>query len=363
MTADILFYQKGEKMATPKKQKNGRWRVQVYIGTTPEGKSIIRTVTADTKAECMYKASVLKHEGITEIHDKITVREAVEQYIISIENVISPNTLRGYNTILNNYFKQLMEWPVDKLTNLTVQAAINEESKRITRRGNQISPKAIQNGYGLIETALRKVCGRTFDVKLPQLNVKIKEFPEPEEIVQAIRGTNSELPCLLAMWLGLRMGEVKGLDCSSVRDGVLHIEQTRIYKDGKELVKPTAKNDKSIRNIQIPPYLLVLIERSEEYKNYKRTGKNGPLIPTPRNRIYKRWKKIAEAHGWEMTFHDLRAVNASIALILGVPDKYMMQRNGYKTDYTYKKTYQQTFSSNRRAADRMIDEYFEQMLY
>ena len=64
-----------------------------------------------------------------------------------------------------------------------------------------------------------------------------------------------------------------------------------------------------------------------------------------------------------MTFHDLRAVNASIALILGVPDKYMMQRNGYKTDYTYKKTYQQTFSSNRRAADRMIDEYFEQILY
>ena len=349
-------------MQIPKKQKNGRWRVQVYIGKTPAGKSIIKTITADSKTECMYKASMLKHEGVPEAYGKITVRTAIEQYIYSIENVISPNTLRGYKTILNNYFKHLMDWPVDKLTNLTMQTAINEESKRITKNGTQISPKSIQNGYGLISTALRKVCGKTFDVKLPQLQVKIKEFPEPEDIAQAIRGTNSELPCLLAMWMGMRIGEIKGLDCSSVRDGVLHIEQTRIYKDGHELVKPTAKNDKSIRNISIPAYVLKLIENTDEYKRYKKTGEDGPLISTTRNRIYKRWKKIAKDHEWEMTFHDLRAVNASVALILGVPDKYMMQRNGYKTDSTYKRIYQQTFSSSRKAADRMIDEYFEQFL-
>ena len=351
-------------MATPKKKKNGKWRVQVYLGKTADGRQIIKTVTADTKAECVYKASVLKYEGITEekTAPELTVGEVVEQYILSVRGVISPTTLRGYETIRTNYFRSLMPCPVSALDNLVMQQAVNEETQRLTRHGEPISPKSVQNGWGLIETALRKVCGLTFDIKLPQLQVKIKEFPEPQLIARAIKGTTSELPCLLAMWLGLRMGEIKGLDCSSVRNGCLYIEQTRVYQGGREVVKPTAKNDRSIRVLKLPPYLLSLIESATPYPNYCETGENAPLIATPRNRIYKRWKRIAKANGWEMTFHDLRSVNATIGLHIGIPDKVMMARNGYKTDYTLKKTYQQMFSNSRQEADRQIDDFFGKIL-
>ena len=349
-------------MATPKKKKNGKWRVQVYLGKTADGRQIIKTVTADTKAECEYKASVLKHDGVPGQPTKMTVGEVVEKYVESVEKVISPTTLRGYETIRNNYFPTLMTMRVSSLTNLVVQTAITEESVRLTRHGKVLSPKSVSNGWGLIETALKKVCGLTFDVKLPQREVKIKEFPDPKEIALAVKGTSSELPCLLAMWLGLRMGEIKGLDCSSVRNGILHIEQTRVYQDGAERVKPTAKNDRSIRNLELPPYLLSLIQSTEEWQNYAETGENCPLIPTPRNRIYKRWKRIAKEHGWEMTFHDLRAVNASIAIVLGIPDKYMMQRNGYKTDSTLKRVYQSVFTSSRKSADKQIDDFFTDIL-
>lgn len=346
-------------MSKPTKKKNGKWRVQVYLGKV-DGKSIIKTITADTKAECEYKASILKHNGLPKSY-KLTVRDAVEKYINSVQGVISYTTLRGYDVILRNYFKKLMDLPIDDLTNTIVQQEISEESQRITK-GKKISPKTIQNGWGLISTSLKKVCGVEFDVRLPQQEVKIKEFPDPQEIIEAIKGTSSELPCLLAIWLGMRMEEIKGLDCSSVRDGVIHIEQVRIYKSGKEEIKPTAKNDRSIRNLVLPNYLRSLIENTEEYRNFAETGENVPLIPTPRNRIYKRWKKICSEHNWEMSFHDLRAVNASIGIVLGIPDKYMMQRNGYKSDHTLKQRYQQLITPNRQAVDKIIDDYFNSFL-
>ena len=349
-------------MGTPKKQKNGKWRGQIYLGRDRNGKSIIKTVTAETKAEWYMITGQLKYNGLPEEDKQMTVADAVRKYINSVEGIISPNTLRGYEVIQRNYFKGLMDAPVKTLDNLKVQTAINEESKRITRNGTQISPKSVSNGWGLIEVSLRKVCGKEFDVRLPQLQVEIKEFPDPKEIADAIKRTNSELPCLLAMWLGLRMGEIKGIDCDAIYDGILHIRQTRIYKDGQEIVKPTAKNDTSIRNIEIPSYIMSLIENTEEWKNYRQTGEIRPLITTTRNRIYKRWKRIADDHDWEMSFHDLRAVNASVGLVLGIPDKYMMQRNGYKTDHTLKQRYQSIFTSNRKSADKIIDDYFNSIL-
>lgn len=350
-------------MATPKKKKNGKWTVQVYLGTDPDGKRIYKRVTADTKVACQYLAAQIRQYGVPETPAAMTVREVVERYVRSIENVISPNTLRGYETILRNYYQDLMETDINALDNMAMQAAVNKEATRISKRsGRPVSPKTIANGYGLIATALKKVSGMEFDVKLPQKVVKIKEFPEVSEIVEAVRGTSSELPCLLAAWLGLRMGEVKGIDCSCVKNGVLHIKQTRAYVDGHEVLRPYAKNDKSIRNLNVPPYIMALIKRTETFQRYAKTGEDGPLLTAPRNRIYKRWKKIATEHGWQMTFHDLRAVNASLGLVLGIPDKYMQQRNGYKTDHTLKTVYQQLFASERLQADRLIDDYFEQLL-
>lgn len=51
-------------------------------------------------------------------------------------------------------------------------------------------------------------------------------------------------------------------------------------------------------------------------------------------------------------------MNASIMLMLGVPDKYAMERGGWSTDCILKSVYQQTFSSERKKIDKMIDGYF-----
>ena len=63
-----------------------------------------------------------------------------------------------------------------------------------------------------------------------------------------------------------------------------------------------------------------------------------------------------------MTFHDLRHLNASVMLQLGIPDKYAMERGGWSTTSTLKSVYQHTFSEEREAVNRKINEYFENIV-
>lgn len=63
-----------------------------------------------------------------------------------------------------------------------------------------------------------------------------------------------------------------------------------------------------------------------------------------------------------MTFHDLRHVNASVMALLQIPDKYAMERGGWKTDSTMKGVYTHTFSKARKDVDETIDSYFESQL-
>lgn len=61
-----------------------------------------------------------------------------------------------------------------------------------------------------------------------------------------------------------------------------------------------------------------------------------------------------------MTFHDLRHENASVMALLRIPNKYAMERGGWKTDNVMKKVYTHTFSEEREKVDE--DDYFEKVL-
>lgn len=55
-------------------------------------------------------------------------------------------------------------------------------------------------------------------------------------------------------------------------------------------------------------------------------------------------------------------MNASIMLMLGVPDKYAMERGGWATNTTLKAVYQHTFSDERKSVDDKINGFFEDLL-
>lgn len=61
------------------------------------------------------------------------------------------------------------------------------------------------------------------------------------------------------------------------------------------------------------------------------------LIELSRHSIYMKWKRLLERNNLpHMSFHDLRHVNASVMALLKIPDKYAMERGGWKTDSVMK---------------------------
>lgn len=51
-------------------------------------------------------------------------------------------------------------------------------------------------------------------------------------------------------------------------------------------------------------------------------------------------------------------LNTSVMLMLGISDKYAMERGGWSSTNVMKNIYQHTFSSERQLTDSKIDNYF-----
>ena len=154
---------------------------------------------------------------------------------------------------------------------------------------------------------------------------------------------------LLGLWQGFRVSEIRGLKKSDFKKGVLSVNRVIVTADGKAIEKELAKTEQSKRSLQVPPPIQKLVDKvSGEY-----------ITTLSGESIYKRFKRKMIRLGYpDATFHDLRHLNASVMLMLGIPDKYAMERGGWSNTATLKNVYQETFTPEREKVDNTIDNYF-----
>ena len=345
-------------MATPRKTKSGNWTIQVYIGCDEDGRRKYKRITAPTKVDVLYEAAKLRQEGYKRPEDVMSLGDCIDAYIKSCA-FLSPTTVAGYEKIRRTMFQDAMDVNINELTEKALQEIINTESRKLSRRGTKVSPKSIRNAYGLIRASL-KAQGKTFDVKLPKDDPKFVELPSAEDVIKAIKGTDIELPCMLAMWLSLSMSEVRGLRYSSIRNGCLYIDQVVVDVDGKMVAKKKAKVESRNRVLALPGYIRDLISRTTYYDEYLEGKIPDRYLVEMRYEylIRRRLNKLVPG----VTFHQLRHLNASIMLKLGVPDKYAMERGGWASPSVMKRVYQHTLSDERHRVDDVVDAYFEGLL-
>lgn len=343
-------------MGKPERLPSGNWRVRVYF--TVDKKTYTKSFTASTKAEAKRLAD--EFQSRPKKSGK-TLREVIEKYI-ELSAILSPTTLSAYRKIKDHAFPHIMDMNVNDLTDSVMQQAINQECRRTTKSNKPLSAKTVKNEWGLVSSALNVVCNLKFNVRLPKVQHKNTELPNPKIIIDSIKGTSIELPCLLAMWCSLRMSEIKGLMCSSIKRNTIFVDSVMVDVDGVETRKSLAKTDKSIRKVYLPQYVKALAEKSENYLEYK-NGNDCPLISLSRDQIYYRFTNLMQKQGIKMTFHDLRHIYASVSLnILNIPERFVMDSGGWATPSVMKSVYSQSFSEARRKADETLETYFDSLL-
>lgn len=283
---------------------------------------------------------------------RATIGDVVDKYI-DLCKMLSPTTVDGYEKMRRTAFQHFMDVPIEGLTEQTVQQAVNIESFREGRLG-RISAKTLANEWGLISSALWRIARLKFEVRLPKRQPKYKEYPEPAEVLHAVVGTELELPCLLSLWLSFSMSEIRGLMWSDIHEDTITINRTLVDVGTLPTLKDTAKTAARKRRHRLPPYLLDLLARTEHTSEF--------IVPQNHSVIYGRFHRLMKRHNLDITFHDLRHLNASVMLALGVPDRYAMERGGWSTPYVMQRVYQHTFSSQRLAVDSLVDSYFTSLL-
>lgn len=146
-----------------------------------------------------------------------------------------------------------------------------------------------------------------------------------------MKGTEIELPVLLAMWLSFSMSEVRGLTKSkSVQNGYIVINEVVVDVDNKPVRKSQAKVRTRKRKHKIPTYIKEHIDKTNPEID--------EIVPMSGHAVYMRWTRLLQKNNLShMSFHNLRHVNASVMALLRVPDKYAQERGGWKTDKVMKR--------------------------
>ena len=294
----------------------------------------------------------------------MTVGEAIDRYISEKAKVLSPYTIKGYNTIRKNYFKSLMDINLTDLEQSDIQRAI------LAEQAAGKSPKTIKNAHGLLTATLSEYRPKFHtESKLPKAVKDERDIFSEEDMTkvwQAAKGDKYELAVLLASWFGLRMSEVRGLKFSdiSIREvhmptgrHIMHIQRARIRVKGQDIDKmpKTAAGD---RRIILPDLIFGLI--ADESLKHKGSGSDDYICPYSISAINKGFIRICKKAGVKpCRFHDLRHFAASVSLALGVPDKYSMKRMGHATENMLKTTYQHTMKSKEEEYADLVDTHME----
>ena len=324
---------------------SGSYNAMVYDYTTPGGKRKYKSITASSKSEVKRLIAVFlaeRDEKREEERSTTTLGAAMNQYIEDRCNLLSPSTISGYRKIVRNYFPDLQAMELCDIDSGTVQKRMNDDAAKL-------SFKTLRNNYGFL-TAVARENGVIITLKYPPKKRTIRRLPQPKEVFDAVRGTEIELPVLLAMWLSLRMSEVLGIRYKDIDNGTLIINNVRLMVDNEAVERDMTKTETSTRALRMPEYLLNLCGTGEPDEH---------VVKLTANAITKRFYRMCEkAEMQHITFHDLRHVNASVMLRLGVSDAIAMERGGWASPAVLKSVYQETFAGDREQADTVIDEYF-----
>lgn len=330
------------------KTPSGKYRVQVVAGYNEFGKRVVKSFTAEHEWEAIKMAEDFKRGVITD-KNELTVYGAFNRYIESRCNILSPSTIKGYRTIRDSRLQAIKDVKIKDLTVADVQMAVNLDAKRLSR-------KSIRSAIALLGSALdlQDVELKLSKVTLPMPVPKDKYIPKVELVLKAIIGTELELPCLLAMWLSLRVSEVRGLQFKDISPDKqsIYIRRAKMEIDGRDVLRECNKTIKSTRKNTLPKYLYELIEKVPHETD------DEFIVQMSYDVLRRRFKKLMVKNGLNITFHTLRHEFATTLNDLGIPPEYIQKLGGWSTDNVMKSVYTHTIINKELMYQNTIDSFF-----
>lgn len=239
---------------TIEKLPSGNYRIRQMINK----KLILVTVDhKPTKSEALELISAKLNEKKTKVTSKTLFEDACRCYIDSKNNVLSPSTIRGYESVLRNIPDKLKKANIEEITSVTIQQAVNEYAMNH-------APKSVYNLNGFVLAVL--------GVYRPDLNISTtlpKKRPnkannpldeDVKKVMQWVKENNRRfyVPLSLAC-LSLRRSEICALTLDDLSGNILTIDKAKVQDSNGNWHIKTTKTTASERQVYLPNELVELI--------------------------------------------------------------------------------------------------------
>jgi len=285
---------------------------------------------------------VAKLRSTSPVDKRLTFKKAAESYIDMKKNILSPSTIRSYNTIINNAIPEsFLKKALTDLTAADVQILINDHSK--THK-----PKTTRNLHGFVSAVVGMFRPELMlHTTLPR-KAEFKPYvPSNDDIKKILDASSkdpgSHIPFQLGV-MGLRRGEICALTLEDINGTELSINKSLVRNDNKEwVIKELTKTEAGMREIYIPKKLVKEIKKN----GFFYTG-------TPNNLVKKLNRYQDQLQIPRFRFHDLRHFFASYAHSVGMSDADIMASGGWKSDYTMKTIYRHEMNA-REGQKKLFD--------
>lgn len=292
---------------------------------------------------------------------KVTVGQWLDLWQQDYLVDVRPSTVTSYEAIIRNHIKpKIGAIRLDSLTTQDIQEFYNRLRFPSENR-KALSAKTIKNIHGILHHALQQAMLNNYirtnpsnSCVIPRVTKKkVKPLNEYQiaDFLKAIKGHKYENLFLVALFTGIRQGEICGLqwECVNFDDGTILIDKQlqslrgKTRGDSEKYILVPTKNGKE-RTITAAPYVMELLWKTKQSQNANRKtwGKafqENDLVFTDEfgNRItpqalYRAFKIIVTESGMPMVrFHDLRHSYAVISLKYGDDVKTVQENLGHAT--------------------------------
>ena len=364
------------------RKRGNRWYAVVYIeddfGNKKKREFSCKTDNEKQAKKFLRELLYKIDTGEIGTSEKMKLKAYLERFIHLKEPTLSPTTIKDYKLILIDHVSGVMgDVYLDKLKPIHLQQyyrlKLETLSPSTVKKHHRVIKKALHDAerMGLIN---KNPADLVDPPKVSKTNIgHALLIEDTNKLLEVIRNTECEIPCMLAMLCGLRRGEVCGLRWKDIdfNNNTIKIEQTLI-RAGGEIFFKQPKSDGSIRKIVAPQIVIDALKKRKSYiaackLRFGSDYNDDDLVlcndlgehinPDWVTRNLKKYLKLAGID--DARFHDLRHTNATIMLQAGVPLKVASERLGHSSVKITGDIYSHVTKSLDREASDKIDQLYK----
>ena len=336
-----------------KNGKNYCYEITYYINGKQYRKSGYKT-KLDAQKELQQVTNTVSKD--------ITFKQLVKEYIISRKYRCKESTQERYERYLNCNLKELHNIKARDITcrdiDMVIINLVNKGLKNKTINCILLFVRSVFN-YAILNKWLIDNPAKLVDT-LPKIKTDKQSLSESEikEFLLFIDNypLNKKAPLILALYSGVRIGELLALEWSDIdfKKNLIHINKQVL---NKKVTTPKTLN--SNRYINIPDFVIDLLKQLQTesviLSKIVFCSNTGGYIK--RNEFIEHWFKKAMKHLGHnnYTFHCLRHTYATYLLSNNIPVKYVQEQLGHTSAETTLNVYNHVLKSTNKQAINLLE--------